>query len=135
MLNTLESLPYEEQVRELVQEHLELKDDPLLLALQYQPEDDTENVFLLEVIEGFGGNAVDPEKDLFQVSFGAASGFPIKQEQRLYMTLTNPQEIKVAFQENWPLIQRIRDAVKSGHGRFLFKDADRGTELESLIKQ
>ena len=127
-----QALPYEASVRELVDEHLELKDAPLLLAVYYMPDDDTENIYLLEILDGFGGNEISNENELFDFSFGSSSGFPLKKDQRLYLTLTNPVEWEAAINRGWPSAQRICSAMKQGRSTVIYHEGDKGNNLADL---
>lgn len=128
-----QSFPYEASVRELVDEHLELKDAPLLLAVYYMPEDDTENIYLLEILDGFGGNEVSHDGELFDFSFGSSSGFPMREGQRLYLTLTNPLEWETAVGKGWPSAQRICNAIKQGHSTVIYQEGDKGKNLANSL--
>lgn len=111
---------YAEPLKQLVSEHLELTDEPLALAIYYDSGRNSPNVCLFEVHQNFGRNAVDPDRELFEVSYGSTSGFPMDNGQRLHLVLTNPVELKTALAENWPLAAEVRDAVKGGKAQVLF---------------
>ena len=49
-----------DRLNALVEEHKQLHDEPLLLAIYYAPKRNPNDVFLFEVVENFGG--VRPRK-------------------------------------------------------------------------
>ncbi len=102
---------YHEVVQELVEEHLEIKDQPLLLALYYAPDRDSNDVFLFEVADKFGGNRVTEEKAFMEVTFGADSELRIGKKQRLHLVITNPNEFRAAIRNRWPDVVEIGKAV------------------------
>jgi hypothetical protein len=120
---------YREVVQELVQEHLELTYQPLLLALYYASEREPSDIFLFEVADKFGGNWVSEDNELMEATFGAASGLSIDKDQRLHLILTNPNEFHAAIENCWQSLQEIRQAVKSGQFEILYADPSRGSRL------
>src|SRR5438552_2950735 len=74
---TSERFPqFEAAIRRLTDQHRELADEPLHLALSYLPaKRDQQHIFLFEVIGG-AGESGNPERDLFEVTFAASPGFP-----------------------------------------------------------
>ena len=58
---------FEAAIRRLTEQHRELVDEPLHLAVSYLPAmRDQQHIFLLEVIGG-PGESINPERDLFEV--------------------------------------------------------------------
>lgn len=125
---------YREMVRKLVAEHLEIEDQPLLLALYYAPDRDKEDVFLLEVTENFAEGRVDENKELFEVAFSATAGVDIPAGRWLRLTLTSPNELRTALMEKWQLAKEIRDAVQMGHSEMMFCVPGIGDELMLAIR-
>jgi hypothetical protein len=122
----------ERNVRLLVEEHKTLKDEPLVLAVYYAPERNPEDVFLFEVIEGFGGGSVDPERTLFEVTYGPSSGFPMEAGQRLHLILTNPEEFRTAARDGWSLLGELKGAVGKDRAKVVFSTED-GKGLSKLL--
>lgn len=103
---------HRQKMENLVEQHKEIRDEPLLLAVYYEPERDAGDLFLLEVIDQFGANKVDPDRELFEVTYGSTAGLPLEPGQELHLILTNPAEAVVAFEEGWPLAREIRGAIE-----------------------
>ena len=125
---------YENQLQELVTEHLELKDQPLILALYYAPVREPTHIFLLEIVENFARGNVDPNRELFEVTFGTASGFRMGVNQRLHLILTNPREAVIAFEQDWPLAQEIKSALHQDRYRVLHKVKGEGDLLMRMLR-
>lgn len=113
------------EVGRLVEEHRQLTDEPLLMAIYYKPGREPEDIFLFEVIENFGGGAVDPDHQLFEVTYSSTRGFPLEPGQQLHLVLTNPQEYDVAVREHWPIIAELRTAIQAGDFQTLYVDPGR----------
>jgi hypothetical protein len=125
---------FEEQVRELVDQHRKLKNEPLHLAVYFAPvRRDKRDVFVFEVIEGFGGGEVDPDGALFEFGYGSTPGFPLPAEVNLRMVLTNPTEFQNAIDNDWKGVQELRAARKAGHAIVIHADAV-GKRLWTLLK-
>ena len=102
---TTERFPqFAEAIGKLAQQHRELEDEPLHLAVSYGPPREQEDIFLFEVI---GGTDINPEGNLFETTFLPASGFPMEPGQRLHLILTNPEELHEAVDKGWPLAKEI----------------------------
>jgi hypothetical protein len=130
---TSERFPqFESQIRRLTEQHRELEDEPLHLAISYAPKRDQEDIFLLEAIGGNGGDSVNPDKELFETTFASAPGFPMALTQRLHLVLTNRHELDVALDERWQSVGEIVDAISSGDYVVLFQD-DIGKDLLNRI--
>src|SRR5437764_10877397 len=93
---TIETYPdFLDQVRQLVQQHRAMKQEPLRLAVYYAPlRRAKRDIFLFEVIEGFGGDEVDSEGKLFEFGYGSTPAFPLPPGTTLRMLLTNPAELE-----------------------------------------
>ena len=120
------------KVKRLVSEHLKLKDEPLLLAIYYAPDREEQDIFLFEVVEGFGGNSVDADRKLFEVTYAHSAGLPMKRGQQLHLVLTNPHEAKVAFREGWELAREVRQAVRRKDFRVIHQTPAAGRLLEMI---
>jgi len=120
-------------VKRLIEEHREIKDEPLLLAVYFEPERDPGDVFLFEVIQGFGADRVHEDRELFEVSYYSTPQFPLGSEQRLHLVLTNPVAFWSAAQEHWPSLEEIRSAVRDGRAKVLFADPAH-PELEAKLR-
>jgi hypothetical protein len=128
--------PLAKEITALVDRHKNLQDEPLLLAICYDPGRDPGDVFIFEVIDHFGGNMVDPERDLFEVAFGASTSVDMKlpPECKIHLVLTNPNELSAAVREDWSRAQEITKAISRGDFEILFEDGPRGkTLLQQLL--
>ena len=114
-------------IRALAERHRELKDEPLHLALAYDPGRDTQDVFVFELLSHFGADEVNPDGELFEVTFDRTRDFPLSEGQRLHLVLTSPSELEAALQQGWPSVKVIQMAVAKGDFEILFSDA-RGDE-------
>src|SRR4051812_14593972 len=96
------------KVRRLVMAHKRLKGAPLLLAVYYLSPRARGDISILEVIDSPGTNSIDPDKELFEVTYGSTPSFKMNPGQRLRLVLTNPRELRIAIHQNWPLVREIR---------------------------
>jgi hypothetical protein len=113
---------FEKAIRHLIEQHRELEDEPLRLAITYLPANrDPQHIFLLEVIHAFG-ESLNPERDLFEVTYEPTPGFPMGPNEQLHLILTNPRELKTALRESWPLAIEVIDAIRAGDYEVLFED-------------
>ena len=124
---------YESQTKRLVESHLALEDEPLLLALYYAQDADSEDVYLFEVIENFGAGDISEDKELFEVTFGSSEGFPLPSGRHLHLILTNPDELKAAFANKWEGVEAIRSAIWRGNFRSLYSHPTKGAALMAEI--
>jgi hypothetical protein len=120
------------ELQQLVDQHLQIEHEPLLLAIYYKPDRDPQDIFLLEVIENFGAGRIDPERELFEVVFGSASGFPLEPGQELHLVLTHPEEFKKAVEDRWKHVVELTDAIDSEKYRILHQDPNH-PELREII--
>jgi hypothetical protein len=132
---TTERFPqFSEPIQRLAEQHRELKDEPLHLAVSYGPAREQQDIFLFEVIGGT--ESINPEGDLFETTFLPASGFPMGPEQKLHLILTNPQELHEAIDKGWPLAKEIIQAVRSPvDHKVLFADRTGKDILEHLKRR
>jgi hypothetical protein len=112
----------EGQIRDLVEQHREIRDEPLHLAMLYEPGRESPDLFLFEVLGNFGGNEISPEPQLFEVAFGPPLGLDLEPDRSLHLVLTNPEELRVALGQRWPSAEEIRDAVRRGDYEILHAD-------------
>jgi hypothetical protein len=130
---TTEKFPrFEQAMRKLTEQHRDLKDEPLLLAISYGPARDPRDIFLLEVIGNDTEPTINPDRELFEVIFTPTPGFPMDLDQRLHLILTNPQELKAALQDHWPAADEIIAAIRSGDYRVLHADKTGKRLLKNL---
>jgi hypothetical protein len=120
---TAERFPqFEAPIRRLTEQHRELVDEPLHLAVSYLPAmRDQQHIFLFEVIGG-AGESVNPERDLFEAVFESTAGFPMGPDEQLHLILTNPRELETALREDWSLASEVVNAIRAGNYRVLYKD-------------
>lgn len=123
-----------DDLRRLAEEHRQLQDEPLHLALAYDRAHDPQDVFLFEVVGGFAGGAPSHERDLFEVTYAAKSGFATLNGEQIHLILTSPEEMSLALGEQWPLAQEVAQAVRRGDFEVLFAD-EVGTRLLELIRE
>jgi hypothetical protein len=111
-------------LQQLVATHRELQDEPLLLAVHYVPSRNPNDVFLFEVVDGFGANRVTDEQDLFEVGFPSDLLFPVQATGQLRLILTNPVEFDVANRDHWAKLEELRQAVLAGRSTVVYADPD-----------
>ncbi len=125
---------FEGQVRELVDQHRKLKNGHLHLAVYFAPpRRHKRDIFVLEVIDGFGGDVVDPEDKLFEFGYGSTPGFPVPAGTSLRMILSNPKEFHHAVDRDWKAVKELRTACGAGQATVIFADAS-GKRLWTLIR-
>ncbi len=110
----------ETRIRELTEQHRELEDEPLHLAISYAPQRDPQDIFLFEVIGGT--DSISPDKELFETTFASTPGFPMSTDQQLHLLLTNRSELDMALREGWQSVREIVDAIRSGEYKTLWAD-------------
>lgn len=121
-----------DDLRRLTEEHLQLHDEPLHLAIAYDPGNDSQDVFLFEVVGGFGGGSLNPERNFFEVTYGPSSGFSSLNGEQLHLILTSPEELPVAVREQWPLALEVARALRRGEFEVLYED-ELGKQLLELV--
>ena len=118
---TSERFPqFESAIRQLTEQHRQLKDEPLHLAVSYGPQRDQQDIFLFEVIGGDHPLSLDHE--LFETVFTSTTGFPMRADQNLHLVLATPAELETALREGWPSAEEVRRAVASGDYQVLHAD-------------
>lgn len=122
---TIETYPnFLDQVRHLVRQHRALKHEPLRLAVYFAPPRRGKgDIFLFEVIDGFGADGVDPDHKLFEFGYGSTPAFPMRDDLTLRMILTNPTELRVAIRDHWKGIEKLRAARDAGRSTVIYADA------------
>jgi len=119
---TSERFPqFESAIRQLAEQHRQLKDEPLHLAVSYGPEREQQDIFLFEVIGGNGGRLCE-DHELFETVFTSHSGFPMSADQNLHLVLATPDEWETALREGWPSAEEIRKAIEVGDYQVLHAD-------------
>ncbi|HWG45361.1 MAG TPA: hypothetical protein VN688_21540 [Gemmataceae bacterium] len=116
---------FEAAIRRLTEQHRELEDEPLHLALAYLPRRDGREVdrgiFLFEVIGGVADRFGQSE-DLFEAAFDAIPGLPTGFDQTLHLILTTSREFEEALTHGRPLAMEVADAVRHGDYKVLHHD-------------
>jgi len=113
---------FEAAIRRLTEQHRELVDEPLHLAVSYLPAmRDQQHIFLFEVIGG-PGESINPERDLFEAIFETSPGFPMGPNEQLHLILTNPRELEIALREGWSLASEVVNAIRARDYEVLYKD-------------
>lgn len=103
-----------EALRRLIEQHRELEDSPLHLAIAYEPSDrERRHIYLFEVI-GMSAHGMSWEENLFEVEYLSSEGFPLEGGEALHLILTNRDELGVALRRGWPLALEVVDAVAAG---------------------
>ncbi|HVS39494.1 MAG TPA: hypothetical protein VMS17_28310 [Gemmataceae bacterium] len=126
---------FEEAIRRLTEQHRQLQDEPLHLAVAYQPGPprDQQGIYLFEVIGGRGeGN---PDKQLFETAFDPNGRLQTGFSQTLHLILTTPDEFKTAMEEHWPSAEEIVRAVRNKDYRVMHADEVGNGVLERLVKK
>ena len=134
---TTERFPqFEQAIRRLTKQHQELDDEPLHLAIAYQPAPPREqqDAYLFEVASGWGDDS-NPDKELFETVFDPNSRLQTNFTLPLHLILTTPAEFKTAMEEHWPSAAEIVQAVCKGDYEVLHTD-DSGKEiLQRLVEE
>ncbi len=105
---------FEKELRELIKQHKKIRHEPLVWAIYYKPSRRSNDIFLLEILENFGNGKIDPDGELFEITYGYASGVPMDKKQALHLVLTNPAEFRQAAKENWAAFDELKRAVARG---------------------
>ena len=120
---TSERFPrFEREISRLTEQHRELQDEPLHLAVAYLPATrDQQDIFLFEVVGGPIAT-ISPERNLFEATFSSTPGFRMDQDERLHLVLTNPDELRLALEQSWPLAQEVVNAIKANDYHTMYAD-------------
>jgi len=117
---------YLEKVKELVDQHRELVEEPLLLAIYYAPNRDEDDVFLFEVLDNFNGSSIELDGDLLEVLYGSTPHFELHhRDSRLHIILTSPEELHKAIANNTRRFQEVKQALAENHAQIVYIDEQR----------
>jgi hypothetical protein len=112
------------QVRELVEQHRELIEEPVLLAVYYAPDRNDDDVFLFEVLGNFQGSSIEYDGDLLEVVYGSTPHFAMHSRASvLHIVLTNPDELRLAAERQTPRFVEIKRAFAEGRAQVVYRDA------------
>jgi hypothetical protein len=127
--------PARKEIEDLIDSHRKLTQEPLLLAMYYNPNRNHNDIFIFEVLDRFGDNLVDPDGDFFEVEFGKSTSVDIRlpEGSTLHLVLTNPVELMVALNKRWPKANELVAAISRDEFEILFEDAQRGSELRNRL--
>ncbi len=123
----------EEPIQRLVEDHRQLQDEPLILAMYYDAGDDPKDIYLLEVLDNFGANGINPDRELFELTYWAPNRLEPDSGRSWHLILTNPKEFDTALRENWKHAAAIRRAVESGRYEVIYMDNSQGLRSRELI--
>lgn len=98
----------ERSIKALVKEHRKRKDEPLHLAVEFRDPRHPKDILLFEVIGGFGGGHIDPNRRFLEVSMAATSAVDMPPGGELRFVLTSPEELEEARHKNWPAFKRLK---------------------------
>lgn len=124
---------YADQIRRLAEEHRSFQDEPLHLALTFDPGKDDGDIYLLEIISNFGEDEPDPKKELFEIAFSSSESLQLGANHKLHLLLTNPNEFRLACRENWDWIRALRRAIERDAYETLYAD-DTGKQLMEAVE-
>jgi hypothetical protein len=114
---------FADAIRRLTEQHRELEDEPLRLAISYLPAGrDPQDIYLFEVVETPDAS-ISASGDLFEVEFATSPGFRMGADEQLHLILTNPRELETALKNAWPLAVELTIAIHDGDYQVLFQDA------------
>ena len=120
------------EVERLVERHRAIDDEPLLLAVYFEPDRQPGDVFVFEVIDGFGDNRVANDRTLMEASYPSTPFFPLADGHRLHLVLTNPAELAVAGRDGWIGLDEVRRAMRDGRATTVYAAPGR-PDLEALL--
>ena len=135
MVSAIGTYPgFERQVQNLARQHRKSNKDRLRLAVYFAPPRRAKrDIFLFEVIDGFGNDTVDSERNLFEFGYGSTPAFPLAPGTSLRMVLTNPNELNEAVRDDWKGIEKLRAARQAGTATVIYADS-KGKRLWELIR-
>jgi hypothetical protein len=94
-------------IKALVKAHRKVKGEPLHLAMEFRDPKRPKDILLFEVIGGFGGGHVDPDKRFLEVAM-ANTAVELAPGGELRFLFTSPQELEAANDKNWPAFKRLK---------------------------
>jgi len=133
---TTERFPhFEPAIRKLTEQHKGLKDEPLHLAIAYEPAPgrNQQDIYLFEVVGGGLDELVNPDRELFETTFYPTANFLNGTDEKLHLILTSPRELTVALKEKWPSLSELINALHGDEYRLLHAD-DIGNRLVSQLQ-
>lgn len=122
------------QAQQLITQHRQLEQQPLLLAVYYAQGNDPDGVYLLEIISEFGYNEVSDDQDMFEMEYGSTAGFPLPTGSHLHILLTNPVEFSIALRQGWPALAPLKSAIEQGNYRVVYQEGE-GMELMAALQE
>jgi len=112
---------YLEQVKQLVAQHLELVEEPLLLAIYYRTDRAENDVFLLEVLDNFNGSSIECDGDLLEVLYGSTPHFMLRDRDAvLQIILASPEELLRAATKNTSRFREVKHALAEGRAQKVY---------------
>ena len=101
---TAERFPqFEAPIRRLTEQHRELVDEPLHLAVSYLPAmRDQQHIFLFPSHRWSRGKYQFRARAFPEAVFETTPGFPMGPDEQLHLILTNPRELETAFRKPAP---------------------------------
>jgi hypothetical protein len=131
---TSERFPqFEREISRLTEQHRELQDEPLHLAVAYLPAArDQQDIFLFEVVGG-ALTTISSDRNLFEATFTSTPGFRMGANERLHLVLTNPDELRLALEQGWPLAQEVVNAIRANDYHTMYAD-DVGNAVLSQLQ-
>ena len=130
-------MPYPDElvrVQRLIDQHRQLEQQPLLLAIYYAQDNDPHGVYLLEVISEFGYNEVSDDQDMFEMEYGSTDGFPLPPGSHLHILLTNPKEFSLALRQDWRALAPLMSAIERGNYRVVHQEGGEGSQLLAALQ-
>lgn len=109
-------------IEELVHQHAQADDQKIVLAVYFAPDEQSDDVYLLEVVDGFGFNEPSIDRELMETMYTAKAGFPLPQDALLHLVLTSPAELSIALRDRWSSAQPLINAVRAGRFEFIYGD-------------
>ena len=128
-------MPYpnlQHNIEELLKEHQQNRETPLLLAIYFRFEQHPDDDCVMEVLDHFGDDQVADDKRIFQMVFGRSADFAIPDNARVRLVLTNTVEIKRAILAKWPDIGDVQTAVAHGLAKVMYASG-KGAEINNLL--
>lgn len=93
---------HDRAVRKLVDAHVKSSEEPLLLAVRYRV-DDPNDIYLLEVLDGFPGEDDEPP---FETEFERTPDLII--QGKLHLALVSPAQLRAAMVRRDALVDEIK---------------------------
>jgi len=136
MWKTKQLPKFKKQLDSLIKEHRKMEDEPLHLAMVYNPVDkgDAGEIYLLEVIGGHELHSLSPDPDLYFSTYRSTPDYDIGFKFPLHLILTNEFELQMAIEDSWPRAEEMVAAIKNESFHVLFKD-EIGEEILAKLKE